>query len=80
MAAGPIVKPLDILKERSANVLPSWVLLIGVYEQLRFQCGKEALDDRIVPTMARAARGALDAAGRQPLLIRHRPILTARFE
>ena len=76
MAAGSIVKPLHILKDRGANVLPGWVRM-RVHEQLRFQCGKEALDDRIVPAIARAAHGALDAAGRQPVLIRHRPVLTA---
>jgi hypothetical protein len=61
---------------RSANILPSWVLM-PVHEQLRFQCGKEGVDDRIVSAMVLAAYGALDAAGRQPLLIRHRLILTA---
>src|SRR4029077_7844231 len=76
MAAGPIVKPLHILKDCGANVLPGWVRM-RVHEQLRFRCSKEALDNRILPAIAPQTHGAVDSAGCQPLLIRYRPILTA---
>src|SRR5712692_4518339 len=75
MAAGPIVKSLQILKDLRTSFMPGGIQATA--HQLGFQRGEEALDHGVVPTIAGTAHRAPDSAADQPLLIRHRPILTA---
>ena len=76
MPALPIVEAFQVFKDLCLDFLPG--LKPTQVDQFAFQCGKETLCHRIVPTVARSARGTRHAAGREPLLIHRGGILTPR--
>ena len=75
MPALPIVEAFQVFKDLCLDFLPG--LKPTQVDQFAFQCGKETLHHRIVPTVARPAHGTRNAPRRQPLLIHRGGILTA---
>ena len=73
MAADPIIKSFQIRKDFRSCLLLCQVA--AGMEQFCFERGKEALDHRVVSTIAGTAHRTLDAKGDQPLLIGSRHIL-----
>ena len=60
-----------------ANFFLTGLVRVRVHEQLRFQRGKEALYDGIVPTIPRPTHGTLQAVQSELLLVARGRLLTA---